>query len=183
MAISEQDRRELLRLAREAVAAEVSGGPEPTVPPRPGGLLGQRRGCFVTLTNAGRLRGCIGTFQPHLPLGRQVVEMAREAARDQRFFADPVTPAELKDLTVQVSVLSELRLVPDPLDIELGVHGIYVVRGHAAGCFLPEVAAEAGWGKEEFLSHCCAGKAGLAPDAWRQPGTQVYAFTSEKFSE
>jgi len=82
-----------------------------------------------------------------------------------------------------VSVLSELQPIEDPLDIELGVHGIYIARGGLSGCFLPEVATETGWSKEEFLSRCCGGKAGLAPDAWKDPQTKVYVFTSEKFAD
>ncbi len=182
MALSEEDRKTLLRLARESVAA-TAGGMMPPPAPRPEGAFGLRRGCFVTLTNRGRLRGCIGTFSPTGPLGGQIIEMAAAAARDPRFLRDPVTPPEVKDLTVGVSILSELEPIDDPLDIELGVHGIYIVRGGAGGCFLPEVATETGWSKEEFLAHCCAGKAGLAPDAWRDRQTQVYVFTSEKFSD
>ncbi len=129
------------------------------------------------------LRGCIGTFHPNKPLAEQIVEMAAAAARDPRFVFDPITPGEVADLTVQVSVLSELKAIENPLDIELGVHGIYIVRGASGGCFLPEVATETGWSKEEFLSQCCSGKAGMAPGAWRDKQTKVYTFTSEKFSE
>ena len=192
MAIPEAERKELLRLARAAVAAEVARRAMPFGPgltaegpalPEPAGVLGEKRGCFVTLTNAGRLRGCIGTFHPQVPLAAQVVEMGRAAARDYRFAYEPITPAELPALTVQVSVLSELTPIADPLDIELGVHGIYIIRGGSAGCFLPEVATETGWSKEEFLSHCCAGKAGMSADAWKDPKTKVLVFTSEKFAE
>jgi AmmeMemoRadiSam system protein A len=181
MAISEQEKATLLRLARETVQAEVTGTARPAVG-RQSGLLGQRRGCFVTLTNGGRLRGCIGTFQPRAPLAEQVVQMAA-AAQDPRFVYDPITPAEVDQLAVSVSVLSELEPVANPLDIELGVHGIYIIRGHAAGCFLPEVASETGWSKEEFLSQCCSGKAGMSPDAWKDKSTKVYTFTTEKFSD
>jgi len=182
MAISQKDRETLLRLARESVAATVSHKPGPKAP-KAEGVLGERRGCFVTLTNKGRLRGCIGTFHPQKPLAEQVIEMAAAAAHDPRFVFDPVTPRELPGLTIQVSVLSELEPIADPLDIELGVHGIYVVRGAASGCFLPEVATETGWSKQEFLSQCCAGKAGMDANAWRDGSAKVYTFTSEKFSD
>ena len=183
MTISEEDREVLLRLARQSVAATVGGGPRPAAP-KPEGILSQTRGCFVTLTNKGRLRGCIGTFHPDKPLGEQVIEMAAAAARDPRFVFDAVTPKEVDELTVHVSVLSELEPIANPLDIELGVHGIYVIAGGAAGgCFLPEVATETGWTKEQFLSHCCSGKAGLGADAWRDGTAKVYTFTTEKFSD
>ena len=184
MAISDEDRQTLLGLARQSVAATVGGGEPPSVPAERG-ILGERRGCFVTLTNGGRLRGCIGTFAPAKPLAEQIIEMAAAAARDPRFiYRDPLTAEELAQLTVQVSVLSELEPIADPLDIELGVHGIYVTGpGGASGCFLPEVATETGWSREEFLSQCCGGKAGMSPDAWRDGTTKVLVFTSEKFAD
>jgi uncharacterized protein (TIGR00296 family) len=110
-----------------------------------------------------------------------VVEMGRAAARDPRFFMDRIAPAELDQLTVTVSVLSPLEETTEPEKLELGVHGIYIVSGGRSGCFLPEVATDMGWSVEEFLSHCCQSKAGLPPDAWKDPGTKVYLFTSEKF--
>jgi AmmeMemoRadiSam system protein A len=180
--ISEQDRSRLLDLARQAVLSAVAQGPRPRVD-EPDGVLSLQRGCFVTLTNRGQLRGCIGTFRPYKPLGEQVIDMGIEAANDPRFIYDAIRPAEVPHLTVAVSVLSELTPIANPLDIQLGVHGIYIVRGRAAGCFLPEVVTETGWSKEEFLSHCCAGKAGMSADAWKQPLTQVLVFTTEKFSD
>ena len=181
MAVSDKERKTLLKLARESVRSTVTGSPLPA-PPEVKGILGERRGCFVTLTNRGMLRGCIGTFHPQKPLVEQIVEMAAAAARDPRFTLDPITPGEVAHLTVQVSVLSELTPIENPLDIELGVHGIYISRGPASGCFLPEVATETGWSKEQFLSQCCSGKAGMNPDAWRDGSAKVYIFTSEKFS-
>lgn len=180
MPISSQDRSRLIALALAGVEAEVCG----TAAPEPAdlsGILGERRGCFVTLTNAGRLRGCIGTFQPSSPLGELILHMGQAAAQDPRFFNNPITPAELPQLLVEVSVLSELTETADPLKLQVGTHGIYIVRGPRAGCFLPEVATDMGWSAQEFLDECCSGKAGLPVGAWRQPGTKVFLFTSEKF--
>lgn len=182
MALTPEERKTLLTLARRAVAAKVNGSAPPAVPTLTGALA-EKRGCFVTLTNHGNLRGCIGTFHGRAPLAVGVIEMAEAAANDSRFVFDPIRPDEVAQLTAGVSVLSELTPIANPLDIELGVHGIYITRGHSAGCFLPEVATETGWSKEEFLSRCCQGKAGMPADAWRQPGTTVYVFTSEKFSD
>jgi AmmeMemoRadiSam system protein A len=180
MPIPDEDRAELLRLARAAVEAVVTDA-SPPAPQRLGGVLGELRGCFVTLTNCGNLRGCIGTFHPDRPLAEMIVQMAGASARDSRFFANPVAPQELPELTIEVSVLSPLAKTAEPAKLQVGKHGIYVIRGNRAGCFLPEVATDMGWTAEEFLSQCCAGKAGLYPDAWRQPGTVVFLFTSEKF--
>ena len=183
MSISAEDRAKLVDLARSAAKAAVTGD----APPQPGesaGIFGERRGCFVTLKNSGRLRGCIGTFTPEKPLGWMIVEMAVAAStQDPRFLADPITPAELGELTVEVSVLSPLEETDDPEVLEIGRHGIYIVGGGRSGCFLPEVATDQGWNTEQFLDHCCTGKAHLAAGAWRQSDTKVYLFTSEKFEQ
>jgi AmmeMemoRadiSam system protein A len=139
-------------------------------------------GCFVTLKNKGRLRGCIGQFTSDKPLVELVVEMAKASARsDPRFFAEPLTADELELLDVEISVLSSLERTDEPLSLRLGVDGIYIKKGCASGCFLPQVATETGWSKEEFLSYCCAHKAGLGADAWQDPATEVYLFTAEVF--
>jgi AmmeMemoRadiSam system protein A len=139
-------------------------------------------GCFVTLKNRDRLRGCIGQFISDKPLIELVAEMAKASATgDPRFLADPITARELEKLDVEISVLSPLKRTDDSLSLRLGVDGIYIKKGRASGCFLPQVAPETGWTKEEFLSNCCAHKAGLAPDAWKDPETEVYLFTAEVF--
>jgi AmmeMemoRadiSam system protein A len=183
MPIPKPQREQLLLLARQALSAKVQQRPKPHFA-HPDGLLAERRGCFVTLTNKGRLRGCIGTFMPRLALADEVIEMAQAAADDPRFFADPITPEELDALTIEISVLSPLEKTDNPLEeIQIGTHGIYVVKGGQSGCFLPEVATDQGWSVEEFLCYCCAHKAHLPPDAWTHPDTNVFLFTSEKFSD
>jgi AmmeMemoRadiSam system protein A len=181
MELTKDERNVLKTLAIDAVAAAVAGGPAP----RPGlaGVLAETRGCFVTLTNRGRLRGCIGVFEAPRPLGEMIVHMARAAAReDPRFLGDPITVEELPMLDVEVSVLTPLTETDDPASLELGVDGIYIVGANGrSGCFLPEVATDAGWDVETFLSQCCLGKAGLPADAWKDPSTTVYLFRSEKF--
>lgn len=182
MALSPQERIELLSLARKAVESAVTAGPPPTCE-QATELMNEQRGCFVTLKNGDRLRGCIGQFVGRGPLWQNVVEMGVAAAADPRFVFDPITPAELPQLTVEVSVLSPLRESENPLEeIELGTHGIYIV-GPSSGCFLPEVATEQGWSARQFLDHCCASKAGMETEAWQRPDTTVYLFTSEKFSD
>ena len=139
-------------------------------------------GCFVTLKNRGRLRGCIGQFVSDRPLVELVAEMAKASATgDPRFLTNPITASEVSRLHIEISVLSPLQRTDNPLNLELGTHGIYIKRGYACGCFLPQVADETGWSKEEFLSQCCSHKAGLAPDAWKDPKTEVYLFTAEVF--
>jgi len=139
-------------------------------------------GCFVTLKNKGRLRGCIGQFISESPLIELVAEMAKASATgDPRFVADRITLDELEELDIEISVLSPLQRAHEPLSLRLGVDGIYIKKGPASGCFLPQVATETGWSKEEFLSYCCAHKAGLEADAWKDPDTEVYFFTADVF--
>ena len=175
-----EQRQTLLRIAREVIEAVVRGDrwrPHKSGDP----LFGEKRGCFVTIKNRGRLRGCIGTFQANAPLLKSIECMAEAATRDPRFPFDRLTPSELKALDIEISVLSPLKKTSDPLSLKLGKHGIYIRSGGRAGCFLPQVATELGWSKEEFLSHCCADKIGLAPDAWKDPDTEVLLFTAEVF--
>lgn len=177
-----EQRQYLLRVAREVVEAVVQGqSPSRHESSEP--IFAEQRGCFVTIKNHGRLRGCIGSFMAKTPLLRSVEEMARAVTRDPRFPLDPITPKELSQIDIEISVLSPLKKTDDPLSLELGKHGIYIRRGPNSGCFLPQVASELGWSKQEFLSHCCAGKAGLAPEAWKDPSTEVLLFTAEIFSE
>ena len=176
------DQTALLSLATLAIKAKLARTALPKIH-TPDGILAEERGCFVTLTNGPMLRGCIGTFQASAPLGETIVEMAAAACDDPRFTDNPITPGELPELTIGVSVLSELMLTTDPESLRIGIDGIYITSGFASGCFLPEVAPECGiTSAAEFLDTCCTHKAGLPAGAWRDPATKVFLFTSDKFS-
>jgi len=180
--MNEAQRNSLLRIARDAVRAAVAGIPTPK-PQSDDSVLTTPCGCFVTLKSGDRLRGCIGQFISDRPLVEMVAEMARASAtKDPRFFADRITVRELSRLEIEISVLSPLERTDNPQDLRLGVDGIYIKRGYASGCFLPQVATETGWTAEEFLSFCCSHKAGLPTDAWKDPKTEVYLFTAEVFN-
>lgn len=174
-------RQYLLHLARTAILDQLAGRYTP--------LAGERDqpdafgGAFVTLRRQKILRGCMGTFQPQPSLAQTVEAVARLACCDPRFTRDPVTAQEMPDLGIEISVLSPLELTGDPRTLRLGHHGLWVRRGASAGCFLPEVAVEHGWSVEELLGQCCSYKAGLSPDAWEDPQTQVYFFTTEVLRE
>ena len=171
----------LLNVARGAVRDAVNGQ-SPTVPSSDEAELVATCGCFVTLKNDGRLRGCIGQFISDKPLIELVSEMAvSSATRDPRFITDPITPAELELLDIEISVLSVLEKTDDPLSRRLGIDGIYITHGNKSGCFLPQVATETGWTQQQFLTHCCVQKAQLPPDAWEKNDTEVYLFTADVF--
>ena len=177
--LSEEAQQRLMELARHTVEAVVKGQEVPPLEETHAELQG-KQGAFVTLKTNGDLRGCIGRFVSDKPLWKTVRAMAiAAAAEDPRFVGMRIRPSELPRLQVEISVLSPLERIENPLDIELGTHGIYIKRGMRSGCFLPQVATETGWSKEEFLSHCCAGKAGLPANAWKDPDTAVLVFTAQ----
>jgi len=179
--MDDKQKRTLLKVARDTVEAVINRRPMQK-PKSDDPELNVPGGCFVTLKNHGQLRGCIGQFVSEEPLIELVAEMARASTTsDTRFLANPITVRELNQLDIEISVLSPLKRTDDPLSLRLGTDGIYIKKGYASGCFLPQVATETGWDKEEFLSSCCAHKAGLRPDAWRDPETEVYLFTAEIF--
>jgi AmmeMemoRadiSam system protein A len=179
--MNDVQKQTLLKVARDTVRAVIRREPIEN-PQSDDPELNAPCGCFVTLKNHGRLRGCIGQFTSDSPLIELVGQMANSSATgDPRFFADPISADELDQLDVEISVLSPLQRTDEPLSLRLGVDGIYIKKGHTSGCFLPQVATETGWSKEEYLSYCCAHKAGLAPDAWQDPETEVYLFTADVF--
>jgi hypothetical protein len=181
----------LVRLARKAIEEYLTTGRRMPVPDDTPSKLCQKRGVFVTLTDASRdnaLRGCIGYPLPTKALVEATVDSAIEAATgDPRF--EPVPLDEFKStVKVEVSTLTppEQVVVDDPKDypkrIEIGVDGLIIERGWYKGLLLPQVATEWKMNEEEFLSNCCM-KAGLSPDAWLVKGTKVQKFQAIIFHE
>ena len=139
----------------------------------PSSTLSSKCGAFVSLHKQGHLRGCIGHFGEDTPLHEIVAEMARAAAfEDPRFM--PVTRDELDDLDIEISVLTPMRRIQSLDEFELHRHGIYIRKGYRSGTFLPQVADEVNWTKEEFVGHCSQDKAGLGWDGWRDAELYVY---------
>jgi len=175
--LSPGERRLLLGIAHQAIAAALEGRPFEVTPPNP--HLMEKRGAFTTLHLAGALRGCIGYVLSTQPLYRTVAETARSAAFDDPRF-QPVSPEEAPELKIEISVLSPVLSI-DPEDLVVGKHGLVVIQGSRRGLLLPQVPVEWGWDREMFLTQTSL-KAGLAPDAWRQ-GAELQAFTAEVFGE
>jgi AmmeMemoRadiSam system protein A len=173
-----EDRKMLLALARRALEARVRREPSPPVESR--GIAGIHRGAFVTIRLHGELRGCLGRLTTDLPLGETVLDLAASVADSDPRFA-PVSPSELNDLHIEISVLTPEREVHSITDVETGRHGVIVEQGLRRGLLLPQVATEQGWDRETFVSHTCR-KAMLPPDAWRQ-GARLYIFEADVFGE
>jgi AmmeMemoRadiSam system protein A len=178
--LSAEARRTLLAVARRAIAARLAGEPPPRedVPEE----LRQPCGAFVTLRlrTDGELRGCVGYVEAGYPLVEAVGRAAATAAtEDSRF--DPVTPAELAALALDISVLSPLRAIA-PGDVQVGTHGLVIRYAGSGGLLLPQVATEHGWDREAFLDATCR-KAGLPAGTWRSPDVELLAFTAVVFGE
>ena len=180
--LDEKQKKRLLHIARESIGFYLSKSERKEFTETEPVLL-EKNGAFVTLKKKGELSGCIGCYTPTTkPLYETVADMAISAAtQDTRF--PKVTPGELEEIKIEISVLSELEKIDDANKIETGKHGVVIRKGFRGGVFLPQVATETGWDREEFLSNLCARKAGLSPDAWKDKDTQIYIFTVEKFEE
>ncbi len=180
MQLTCEDKELLLAIAREAITRGVHGEPPPEIPPH-SQTLDLPCGAFVTLTEKGDLRGCIGYTEGVLPLVETVRDVAvRAALEDPRF--PPVEPEEICDLELEISVLSPLQQVSSVDEIVVGTHGILMQRGYNRGLLLPQVATEYGWDREMFLRQT-ARKADLPQTAWKDPATKIFIFSADIFHE
>ncbi len=179
--LSDQEKAELLAVARKSVESMVREK-RTYVPDVPlSEALNREYGAFVTLTENGSLRGCIGYTSPIEPLYITVRDTAALAAlRDPRF--PPVSAAELPQLAYEISVLSPLRRVADPAEIEVGRDGLLMKNGRYEGLLLPQVAVEQHWDRQRFLEGTCA-KAGLGYSCWKDENTDIFRFTAVVFGK
>lgn len=172
--LTDADKKQLKEIALQSIKDSLDSKPiaRPTLHSQLS-ILNSKCGVFVSLHKYGRLRGCIGHFGEDYPLHEIVAEMARAAAfEDPRF--TPVTREELDDIDIEISVLTPMRRIQSIDEFELHRHGIYIRKGFRSGTFLPQVADEVNWTKEEFIGHCSQDKAGLGWDGWRDAELYVY---------
>jgi AmmeMemoRadiSam system protein A len=184
--LTDSDRRDLLKLARSAIEAELMAGKTPVRPEDPSPALKEKCGCFVTLHKRDALRGCIGSIEPKAALVAGVEENACHSAfRDPRFPA--ITEKELPDIEIEISVLSRPRPLEftDAEDLKAQlipeVHGVILEHGWQRATFLPQVWVQLPK-KEDFLNHLCR-KAGLDSLCWKDKETKVKVYEAEYFSE
>jgi MEMO1 family protein len=179
--LSEKDCNDLLAIARNTIESYISKNVIPDIDTEIFSIsLKSNCGAFVTLKENGELRGCIGRFDAEEPLFKVLQQMAiSSATQDMRF--SPVNKSELKDLKIEISVLTPLRKISSIDEIKLGKHGIYLKKGTHSGTFLPQVATETGWNLQEFLGHCSRDKAGIGWDGWKE--AEIYTYEAIVFSE
>jgi hypothetical protein len=179
--LNHTQKKELINIARKTLNQYIKEGE--TYQPEVDDLeLKKDMGAFVTLRKNGNLRGCIGNIIANSPLYIGVRDMAIAAStQDPRF--PPVEESELDEVNLEISVLSPLEKIDNPDKIVLGKHGVLVKRGLRSGVFLPQVAEETGWSKEEFMNNLCAQKAGLEPTCWKTGDCDIFIFSAEVFEE
>jgi AmmeMemoRadiSam system protein A len=177
--LSEEDRSAILELARQGVSHAVCHErPLPTFPTT--GIFAERRGLFVTLHVAKKLRGCIGMIEAQATLGETLARCAADAAlHDPRF--SRMRAEEMNALEIEVSLLTPLEPIRAE-EVEIGTHGLLVERGTRRGLLLPQVAAEHRLDREQFLAETCV-KAGLPREAWKDPETKLSGFRCEIIAE
>ncbi|MGH4037045.1 MAG: AmmeMemoRadiSam system protein A [Sphaerochaeta sp.] len=141
----------------------------------------ERRGAFVTLSKEGKLRGCIGYIVAVEPLNKQIQRLALEAAYDDPRFTK-LQKEEFSKLEIEISVLSVPKIIHSLSEFQLSRDGIILTVGPNRAVFLPQVADETGWNKDEMLS-ALSRKAGLNPNAYKQSDAQFMTFTAEVFHD
>jgi AmmeMemoRadiSam system protein B/AmmeMemoRadiSam system protein A len=178
LGFSDIEKTKLKEIARTSIEAAVKGK-KSTEPDGITKKLKEPYGVFVTINKHGDLRGCIGRIIGDQPLYLSCQQMARAAALEDPRFA-PITQGELKDLEIEISILTPLQKLEKKDDIVIGRDGLLIRKGMYSGLLLPQVASEYGWDVDEFLAQTCH-KAGLSTDALRSKDTEIYRFSAEVF--
>ncbi len=177
--LNDAQKKSLLNFARKTIAQYLDSE---TVPLARGfdRQLWYKQGAFVTLKKHGDLRGCIGHMAEDRPLCQVVGEMALNAAFQDRRFR-PLAAPELPQCEIEISVLTPFREVTGPEQILVGRDGVLIRKDGRSAVFLPQVAPEQGWNRDQMLEHLCQ-KAGLESDAWKED-TRFFTFQANVFSE
>ena len=172
--LNEQEKKELLDIAKLTLYEVTLGNTKPLIDEKAiSSKLKQNLGAFVTLNKNNRLRGCIGTFEPNEPLYKVVVDMTIAAAQmDNRF--TKVTADELKNIEIEISVLTPRERIHSLNEIVLGKHGIFLQKGAKSGTFLPQVATDMHWSVEEFVGYCAKDKAHIGYNGYKD--AKLYIF-------
>jgi uncharacterized protein len=180
MDFTDADRDFLLKTACMSIQRRLEGNtsPKQVIPPSPAVM--RSAGCFVSLHSRGNhaLRGCIGRIDSSCPLLEVLLTIAWQTPADPRFSRQPVMLSELPSLQIEISVLGHLMPKASPLDFESGKDGLYLTAMGRSGVFLPQVATETGWTREQLLDRLCQEKMGLPPQTWREPAARLFTFPS-----
>lgn len=170
----------LFQNAHKAIQSAVKNEPVP-VAESSSDLLNSLTGAYVTIYKFGELRGCVGSVEPKKPLLQTIIDSAYDAAiNDPRF--NPIKIEELEDLSIEISIISNLKQMKDISEIEVGIHGLMIQQGEKIGLLLPQMASDYNWDRETFLNQT-ARKAGLPYNVWKKEDVKIYIFTAEIINE
>ncbi|MFA5275751.1 MAG: AmmeMemoRadiSam system protein A [Candidatus Omnitrophota bacterium] len=179
--LTKEQKNKLLKLARDTITEYLTTGKILKFTENDPVLM-EEMGAFVTLYKDGELKGCIGNISGSSPLSETIHDMAIAAATEDPRFS-PLKPYELENTKIEISALSPLKEIHNIDEIVMGKHGVLVKDGLRSGVYLPQVAIETGWNKEEFMNSLCGSKARMNPDAWKKGKCEIYIFTAEVFGE
>ncbi len=170
----------ILVFAADVITRRLGGDPHP-LPDLSDPAYSQPAGCFVSLhrRDSHSLRGCIGIIDATRPLRSTLVSAAESVIADPRFLGQPVTRQELPELTIEATLLGPMVKAKSTLDFEPLARGIYLTFRGRTGLFLPQVARETGWTKQQLLSRLCTEKLGVHESAWNEPGAELSTFSAD----
>jgi AmmeMemoRadiSam system protein A len=176
--LRQEEKKALLELARSAIETKFLKK-QPDISKVSN--LTEMKGCFVTIEINNQLRGCMGMIRSATSLYETIINTARMAA-----FQDPRFPSlkeeELKDIKIEISILTRPELIKEAKEIEIGKDGLIIEQGYHSGLLLPQVFIRYNCTQQQALEMVCE-KAGLTIDSWKQPDTRLYKFEAEIFSE
>ncbi len=181
MELTKEEKKILLQAARQSIQSIFSGAPLPITDYKKHPIFKLKAGAFVTLTKHGTLRGCIGYIVSNETLFKTVCDAAIQASQsDPRF--SPVSEHELKDIEIEISILSPPFPMKNYDEIELGKHGLILEEKGRRGLLLPQVPIEHHLTKEQYLDAICQ-KTGFPAGYWRDKKLNMTLFTADVFSE
>jgi AmmeMemoRadiSam system protein A len=178
MGLSGEQQSLVLNLARSFVRGALDEV-APAIPQATSEFLREPAGCFVSLhaLEGHQLRGCVGRIDAGQPLLKALRAASTNVLADPRFARNPVRLDELPSLSIEVSILSPPSAAASPLDFDPAEQGIYLTIGNRTGCFLPQVARETGWTREQLLDRLCLEKLALPASSWRSPQARLHVFS------
>lgn len=171
--ITSDEKREMLTKAFNAIETYLKTGKKRDIEdPWSEGILNEKTGVFVSVYVNNELRGCIGSFASEKTLNHLIQKTAVSSVKDRRFNA--IEPEDIKNMELEISVLSPMKKIESVNEIAMGKHGIYIHKNISSGTYLPQVAIKTGWSREEFLGHCARDKAGIGWDGWKTADIFIY---------
>jgi AmmeMemoRadiSam system protein A len=180
MNISPETQSAILTLAADTITRRLGGNPLPLLP-LTDPIFAEPAGCFVSLHRGDNhtLRGCIGVLDTGKPLREALTSAAESVIGDPRFYNQPISREELPELTVEVTILGPLQKTKSTLDFEPQRDGIHLTFRGRTGLFLPQVARETGWTREQLLARLCTEKLGIPENCWTDPAAELKTFPAE----